>query len=336
MRVRVSDWIANYLKSIGVRRVHGIMGGGAAGLNDGFIKQNMEYVCYHHEQGAGHAATAEAKLTGKLSVVNPTTGCGGTNCATSVLVAWQDSVPVLFLSGNVKAETCSSIINAKRNINLRKYGTQEHNVVDTYKLMTKFSFFVTDAKDIPYTLQFAIHRATSGRPGPVWIDIPGNVQTAEMPETYQEYKHVEENIKFDFETIKAKFEQVERPLVLIGNGIRQSKTTNAFKNFIEKYQIPYVRTYGASDVLPETHYLNIGSVGIKASRAGNFAMQNCDLLLILGTSLGSSIIGYDPLQFSPNSHKILVDIDRSEIDKDIIKIDQKFLIPLDIFFRGML
>ena len=334
--MRVCEWIADYLKSIGVERVHGLMGGGASGLNDGFIKQGMPYICYHHEQGAGHAATAESKFTGKLAVVNPTTGCAGTNCATSVLNAWQDSVPVLFLSGNVRLATCSGYINERNSINIRKYGIQEHHVVDTYKSMTKLSHFIDDVNDVAYMLQYAVHLATSGRPGPVWIDIPGDIQTAQMPETYREYSPT--NLvkpPADFGRVKDAIAKSERPLILAGYGIRQSNTVEDFVKFIEHYQIPYVSTYGARDYTANNHKLSIGAVGIKGSRAGNFALQNADLLIVLGSSLGSSVIGYDPEQFSPASYKIIVDLDINELKKDIVKIDEKYNVNLEKFFRSM-
>jgi acetolactate synthase-1/2/3 large subunit len=334
--MRVCEWIADYLKSIGVERVHGLMGGGASGLNDGFIKQGMPYICYHHEQGAGHAATAESKFTGKLAVVNPTTGCAGTNCATSVLNAWQDSVPVLFLSGNVRLATCSGHINKKNHIKIRKYGIQEHHIVDTYESMTKFSYFIDNVDDVAYVLQYAIHTATSGRHGPVWIDIPGDIQTAQMPDKYKEYQPVE-LVKplADFSRIKEAIANAERPIVLAGYGIRQSNTVEDFVKFIEHYQIPYVSTYGARDYTANDHKLSIGAIGIKGSRAGNFALQNADLLIVLGSSLGSSVIGYDPAQFSPASYKIIVDLDINELKKDIVKIDEKYNVNLEKFFRSM-
>ena len=334
--MRVCDWIANYLKSIGVERVHGLMGGGASGLNDGFIKQGMPYICYHHEQGAGHAATAESKYTGKLAVVNPTTGCAGTNCATSVLNAWQDGVPVLFLSGNVRLNTCSSWINGATGINIRKYGIQEHDVVSTYSSMTKMAKFVTDPRNVAATIEEAVHVATSGRPGPVWIDIPGDIQTAPMPKEFIHYVKVDTFRTFQLSKIKEKLETSVRPLVLAGYGIRQSGTVDSFVEFVEKYQIPYVSTYGARDYTADSHPLSIGAVGIKGSRAGNFALQNADLLLILGSSLNASVVGYDPDQFSPKSYKILIDIDQNELRKRIVNIDYEYNISLDEFFRGML
>jgi acetolactate synthase-1/2/3 large subunit len=337
--MRVCDWIAHFLYERGVTNVHGLMGGGAAGLNDGFIKHGkIQYICYHHEQGAGHAAIGESKITGKIAVVNPTTGCAGTNCATSVLNAWQDSVPVLFLSGNVRLDTCSGWINETKHINIRKYGIQEHHVVDTYKSMTKMSHFVTDARDIPLTLEYAWHLLTTDRPGPVWVDIPGNIQTMIMPEDARHYTGPgpTEPLNYDFSTLQDALASAERPIVLAGYGIRQSNTVDQFLQFVEQYQIPYVGTYGARDYAEHLHPLNIGTVGQRGSRAGNFAMQNADLLLILGSSLNASVIGYDPRQFSPASFKIAVDIDSNELAKDIIHVDVNLQMDLKEFFQGML
>ena len=281
-------------------RVHGLTGGGAATLNDAFIKkENLEYICYHHEQSAGHAAIGEAKFKGNVAVVNPTTGCGGTNCATSVLNAWQDSTPVLFISGNVKKETCTNWFYSQKGIKLRKYGIQEHDIVSTYKDITKYSVFLDNKEDVKNVMEKSWLELNSGRKGPVWIDIPADIQATEI-DTYKPY----------FKSQLSKKE--ERPLLLVGYGIRQSGNITKFKNFIQKYQIPYVSTYGARDYTAFEDRLNIGTVGIRGSRAGNFALQNSDLLLILGSSLGSSVVGYEPDLFSPQSYKILVDCDIEE------------------------
>jgi len=330
--MKVNDWIAQYLHSIGVERIHGLMGGGAAALNDGFIKHpNLEYVCYHHEQGAGHAAIGESKYTGQLSVVNPTTGCGGTNCATSVLNAWHDGVPVLFISGNVRLNTCSHYINKTKNLNLRHYGIQEHHIVDTYKNMTKMAVFVERAEDVPATLQKAVYLATTGRKGPVWIDIPGDIQAAELPE----YKDFEPYPDFESEFNPAKIHYLlgtsVRPLIVAGQGIRQSGCIDQFMKFVDRNNIPFVTTYGGKDIAYHHHHLNIGVVGVRGTRAGNFAMQNADLLIILGTSLNASVVGYDPKQFSPMSYKVYVDIDHNELLKDIIPINYEILTSIDKF-----
>lgn len=337
--MRVCDWIANRLYEKGIRNVYGLMGGGASGLNDGFIKNGkINYICFHHEQGAGHAAIGESKYTGNLSVVNPTTGCGGTNCATSVLDAWQDSVPVLFLSGNVKGDTCSHVINKKQNINIRKYGIQEHHIVDTYKSITKYSKFINNIQDVAYELEKAIDIATSGRKGPVWLDIPGNIQTAQMPKQYENYIPEEKPSlfsNFDVVTVRNEVNKSSRPLILVGNGVVQSGTQENFLKFVESYNIPFVTTYGARDIVKTDHSLNIGAIGIKGSREGNFAVTNCDLLIILGCSLNNSHIGYDPKQFSPESKKIYIDCDSNELRKNIIDIDVTINVTLQEFFGGI-
>lgn len=338
--MRICDWIADYFFKQGVTKVHGLMGGGAMGLNDGFIKHGkINYICYHHEQGAGHAAIGESKFTGRPSLVNPTTGCGGTNCATSVLNAWQDGVPVIFISGNVKLSNCSGYINQIKNTNIRKFGVQEHHIVSTYETVTKFSKFITKVEEVPYYIEKAFYESSNGRPGPVWIDIPADIQTALMPKEYPIFEP--ENKKSNFNEsisslIKMEFFKHERPLVLAGYGIRQSNTLDKFIEFITKYQIPFVSTYGARDYFPEDYPLNIGAVGIKGSRAGNFAMQNCNALLVLGSSLNGSVIGYDPNQFSPKSFKIVVDIDEEEMKKNYFKINMPINSTLQEFFEFML
>ena len=335
--MRVCDWIANYLYDNGVTNVHGLMGGGSSGLNDGFIKHGkINYICYHHEQGAGHAAIGESKFTGRVAVVNPTTGCAGTNCATSVLNAWQDGVPVVFISGNVKLDACSAWINRTKHVNIRKFGVQEHNIVETYRSMTKMSKFITSEYDVVRTLQEAFYVAAEGRPGPVWIDIPSDIQTTMMPAGSLDFVPPKPP-KFLFNplAIKNSINCSKRPIVLAGYGIRQSNTVEQFRQFVTKYELPFVSTYGARDYMADDHPLSIGAVGIKGSRAGNFAMQNADLLIILGSSLGTSVTGYDPSQFSPKSHKILIDIDRNELDKNIIEIGTKVHIPLKQFFEAM-
>jgi acetolactate synthase-1/2/3 large subunit len=337
--MRVADWIAEYLWDIGVNRVHGLMGGGAAGLNDGFIKhRGIEYICYHHEQGAGHAAIGEAKYTGKLAVVNPTTGCGGTNCLTSVLNAWQDGVPVLFLSGNVRHDNTADWLDKYKGVRVRHYGAQEHHIVNTVKSITKLDAFITDPANVEYAMHMAVDHATRGRPGPVWVDIPSNIQAAQMPEhTSLEYVSAKPlRLTFDHVSLTSKLYLAERPVVLAGTGIRQSGFEKEFIKFVEKFKIPYVTTYGAQDYAPFDHPLNMGTVGVRGSRTGNFVMQNAGLLLILGTSMGAPVIGYDPKQFSPQSHKIYVDIEEGELNKNIIPIHEKIRVSLDQFFGAML
>jgi acetolactate synthase-1/2/3 large subunit len=334
--VRVADWIAEYLYSIGVRRVHGLMGGGAAGLNDGFIKHpGIEYICYHNEQGAGHAALGEAKYTGKLAVVNPTTGCAGTNCSTSVLNGYQDGVPVLFLSGNVRLDNTTRWLRETKHVNIRHYGAQEHDIVRTMKSITKYAEFVKTPDIVPYMLQQAIHEATTGRPGPVWIDIPANVQTAEAVNTGERYFSTDIPTFREATVLLGKLAMARRPLIVAGVGIRQAGCIGEFITFVEKNKIPFVTTYGAQDYAPYDYPLNVGTPGVRGNRAGNFAMQNADLLLFIGTSFGAPVIGYDPKQFNPSAYKIHVDIETNELDKDIIPVDWKINAHIRQFFWSM-
>ena len=334
-KVRVADYISETLSSFGVKYVYGIMGGGAAGLNDGFIKnKSIKYICTHHEQGAGYAACGEAKVTRKLSVVNPTTGCGGANCITPLLDAWQDSLPVMFISGNVKLEQCSSVINKRNNCNIRKYGIQESDIISTVKSLTKFSKLIESADETPSVLKEAIEAALTPRMGPVWIDIPSDIQHA--------YINLPSKIKFNFDykndTVSidiSKLKNAKRPLVLAGYGVYLSGQSEAFKSFVEKNNLPFVTSYLGIDLLPYEHDLNLGSIGIKGSRAGNFALQNCDYLLILGCSLNCSHTGYDEKLFSPNSYKVQIDIDNNEFKKNKVKIDEFYECDLGVFFKNV-
>lgn len=341
--MRVCDYITNQLVKIGVRRVYGLMGGGASGLNDGFIKNSdIEYISFHNEQGAASAAVGEAKYTGNLTVVNPTTGCGGTNCITSLLGAYQDSVPILFLSGNVRSDQTTFIYNREHPLyNIRKFGVQEHNIIPTVDTITKFSHFLDTPRFVKNILELAINTATRGRKGPVWIDIPSDVQIAEIPdctpdiEIFDEYS-LDYYISDDFSNKFLTYGEYKKPLILAGNGIRQANVLDYFNDFIKKYNIPYVSTYGARDYNVYDNIYNIGTIGVKGSRAGNFALQQCDLLLILGCSMNVTHIGYDYKTFSPNSYKILVDIDMNEIHKSVIKLNSYLHMDLKTFFKKVL
>lgn len=352
--MRVCDWIASRLHDIGVRNVYGLMGGGASGLNDGFIKHGgISYICFHHEQGAGHAATAESKVTGRLSVVNPTTGCGGTNCITSVLNAWQDGVPVLFISGNVRTDHCSRHINSAQGIRIRKFGIQEHDIIETVRSMTKHAAFVEFPHRVADELEKAIREALTGRPGPVWLDIPADVQVSQMPRWLVTNPDLtDENgypllslprITEGYDASEHWFAQrataalagAKRPIILAGQGIKQSGTLEDFRWFIERSRVPYVSTYGARDLMPYDHPLNIGAIGIKGSRAGNFAMQACDTILVLGSSVNASHTGYDPRQWTPLAKtRMVIDIDGDEMLKGTTRWDLAVKGDLRGFFNA--
>lgn len=323
--MRVCDYIANRLHQLGVRKVYGLVGGSTAGLNDGFISHpDIEFVAFHHEQGAGHAATGAARTNRQIAVCNVTAGCGVTNAMTSLLNAYQESVPVLFLSGNTAISNQAKFINRAKNINLRKYGVQDFDAIRAVSSITKYSVMVESAKDVPYELEKAIYLAQHGRPGPVWFDVPGNIQAAELPEEYPVFDDTIVDLKDHTEEISQALSAIlaaERPLIVAGNGVTISDCRDLFRQFVVKHKIPFVTNFLTRDNIEYEHPQNIGMIGIKGNRAANFAMQNSDCLIILGCSMNVTHIGYDTKTFSPASTKIMVDIDSSELQKDIFKVD---------------
>jgi acetolactate synthase-1/2/3 large subunit len=334
--MRVCDYIAKTLyEQYNIKHVYGLVGGGAAGLNDGFIcNSNIEFVCFHHEQGAGHAAVGAARTNRKLSVVNVTTGCGGTNSLTSCLNAWQESVPVLFLSGNVRMDNSAKWINKKKGLNLRRYGAQEHDITETVKNMTKYSVMVENANDVVKELHKCINIATDGRPGPVWLDIPADIQTAIITDFNLDQKFTsiaKENFTLDLDAILETIQGAQRPVVIAGSGVTISESQSLFRKLIDKYHIPFVTTFQTRDLIEYDHAQNLGLIGVKGNRCANFAVQNSDLLLILGCSMNSSHVGYDAKTFSPHSKRIMVDIDHSELNKDIINIHTKVNCDVNLF-----
>jgi len=323
--MRVCDYIAKTLFEYGISKVYGLVGGSTAGINDGFISHSgIDFIPFHHEQGAGHAAVGAARTNNKLSVCNVTAGCGVTNAMTSLLNAYEESAPVLFLSGNTTMSNQAKYINKEKNIKLRKYGIQDFDCIRAVEGISKYAVAIEDADLVPYELGKAIHYATTGRLGPVWIDIPGNLQTAQISDNYKQFfptalkNNINEKTLIDVIDVISKS---ERPLVVAGNGINLGNAKHLFKQFVEKYKIPFVSTFLSRDIIAYDHEQNLGLMGIKGNRCANFAMQNSDCLIILGCSMNVTHIGYDSKSFSPASTKIMVDIDESELKKDIFKID---------------
>ena len=324
--MRVCDYIAQTLNNIGVTKVYGLVGGSTAGLNDGFISNpNIDYIAFHHEQGAGHAAVGSARTDKKLSVCNVTAGCGVTNAMTSLLNAYEESAPVLFLSGNTAMSNQAKYINREKGIHLRKYGIQDFDCIESVKGICKYAVAIERAEDIPYELAKAIHIAQDGRPGPVWIDVPGNIQAAQIPEGHAIY-HPDPTYRTGnrdpiLEALSTVF-KAKRPVIVAGNGIALGNARELFRQFVDRYNIPFVATFLSRDLVEYEHEQNLGMMGIKGARAANFALQNADCLLILGCSMNVTHIGYDSKSFSPHSTKIMIDIDPSELKKDIFKVDQ--------------
>ena len=337
--MKVNDYIAQTLHDIGITKVYGLVGGSTAGLNDGFINNpNIEFIAFHHEQGAGHAAVGSARTNNKLAVCNVTAGCGVTNAMTSLLNAYEESVPVLFLSGNTAMANQAKYINRSKGIHIRKYGIQDLDAHRTVEHISKYAVAIERAEDVPYELGKAIHIALEGRPGPVWIDVPGNLQAAEIPEGYRTFRPEQEDAQFEhkqslLDALTA-INKSERPLIVAGNGINLGNARQQFRDFVDAHQIPFVTTFLSRDLIEYEHPQNLGMLGIKGARAANFAMQNADCLIILGCSMNVTHIGYDAKSFSPASKKIMIDIDANELGKDIFKVDMPINCDVKDFFSA--
>jgi len=299
--MRVVDYVIDQVYRAGAKHAFTITGGGAMFLNDAVAAHTwITPVCNHHEQASAMAAVAYSKYTGKPSLVCPTTGCGGTNAITGLLDAWQDSVPVIFVSGNVNHHQISPP-------GVRNLGVQEARIIEIVESITKYAKLIESVDEVEEVVQEAIKQATTGRPGPVWIDIPMDIQGKEM------------NTLSVFEEL----EKAERPLILAGGGINCAGVSrDEFRDFIRHVRIPVVTTFNAVDLIESDDEYFVGRVGVKGTRAGNFAMQNCDLLLVLGSRLPVPVTGYNYKTFSREAKVIVVDIDKDEHSKNTVQIDK--------------
>lgn len=328
----VSDYVAELCNQFSINKIHGLMGGGASGLNDGFIcNQSIEYLCYHHEQSAGYAALAEARLNKKWAVLNPTTGCGGTNAYTPVLNAWQDSIPLVIISGNVNIDTCSSYINKNNDFDIRCFGVQENDIEKCIKPITKYSNTLFDINNLEQVFFEAFSHSMKGRMGPVWVDLPADIQHLKLNEKIfndipklveKVFSEINKNNPIDItllNTIGDKLSKASRPLVLIGGGVRNNKkNVDTVKKFIEHSKLPVVTTYASTDVISHEYDKYLGAIGVKGNRAANFFVQNCDCLLVLGCRLAFGAIGYDIENFAKYAEILVVDNDNNELDKNEI------------------
>jgi len=326
MKQRVADYIADFLVSRKITDMFTITGGGAMHLNDAFGHHPEIHCTYnHHEQACAIAAEAYARYSGKIAAVCVTSGPGGTNAITGVLGGWLDSIPMFVISGQIKFST--SVKSTK--VPLRQLGDQEFNIVDCVKALTKFSQMIVNPGDIAYLLEKALYIASHGRPGPVWLDIPLNVQGA-IVETdtlrhYDPIENDEENAPkvsdSKIEEIICRIKKARKPVVFAGSAVRSSGAYTDFLDLIEKLQIPVVTAWNAHDVLWDEHPLYCGRPGTIGARGGNFVVQNSDLLLILGCRLNIRQISYNWEEFAPRAYKIMVDIDPGELLKPTLSID---------------
>ncbi|MEK7843970.1 MAG: thiamine pyrophosphate-binding protein, partial [Pseudomonadota bacterium] len=318
MKIKVADYLAKRIAEAGVRHVFMISGGGAMHLNDAIGRnKDLEYVCNHHEQACAIAVEGYSRTTGNLGVAIVTSGPGGTNTLTGVLGLWLDSIPGMFISGQIKYGTTVE----STGLPLRQLGDQEANIIAIVRSITKYAVMVRDPKSIRYHFEKALYLARNGRPGPVWLDIPLDVQAAMIDEDeLLPYSLAEDRICFDLETVKAqaaiiieRIRAAERPVFLAGNGIRLAGAMDPFHEVIDLLGVPVQTGMGGNDVIHSDHPLFFGRPSVTGDRSSNFIIQNADVLLTIGVRLGVRTVSYLFKAFARAAYKIIVDIDPAEL-----------------------
>ncbi|MGD0335668.1 MAG: thiamine pyrophosphate-binding protein [Candidatus Omnitrophota bacterium] len=321
--IKVTDYIAKRLADSGIRHIFMLTGGGAMHLNNSLGKDKyLKCVFNHHEQACAIAAEGYARISAKLGVVNVTSGPGGLNTLTGVMGQWTDSVPVLYISGQVKLETS---ISSCPDIGLRQLGDQEVDIVNIVKPITKFAIMVKNPNEIKRILDKAIYIATHGRPGPVWIDLPLDVQGAVVDESKMLGYDKKEAAIFNDADLLTKVPQViklikasHRPVILAGYGIRIANAQELFLELVNKLKVPVLSTFNGQDLIASNHPCFIGRIGTQGDRAGNFALQNSDLLLSIGSRNNIRQVSYNWKTFAREAKKVVVDIDPAELQKSTL------------------
>lgn len=342
MKIKVSKYISEFLVKNEISDCFMVTGGGAMHLDDAIGHQEgIRCTFNHHEQACAIAAEGYARMSGKIAAVCVTSGPGGTNAITGVMGGWLDSIPMLVISGQVKRETT---IWSCLELNLRQLGDQEFNVIDSVRNMTKYAVMLTNPDEIAYHLEKALFLALSGRKGPVWLDIPLDVQGAVIDtDTLMHFNSASE-IPWGVPPVKRsvadillqKLRESKAPLVLAGTGVRLGGASGKLLAFLEKYQIPVVTAWNANDAVGYDNPYYVGMPGTVGTRPGNFAVQNCDLLISLGCRMNIRMIGYNHYDFGCNAFKVIVDVDARELIKPTIRPDLPIHADVGCFLDCML
>lgn len=340
MPVKLSDYVFQFIAEQHVKHIFMVPGGGAMHLNNSLGSRNdIEFVCNLHEQASAIAAEAYARVTNQLGVALVTTGPGGTNAITGLVAAWQDSTPCLFISGQVKRA------DLMKGRGVRQLGVQEVDIISIVESVTKYAVLITDPASIRYHLEKAVYLAKSGRPGPVWIDIPLDVQAAmiepDMHERFiaqNEYPLTSKHQHLNADVLKTieLLNKAKRPVILVGNGVRLSGAQQHFLSMVEQLKIPVLTTRLGVDLISYDHPLCFGMPGSIASRSSNFILQNSDLLLILGARLDMALIAYAPEKLARGAKKIMVNIDAAEMQKVNSILDLAVEADANLFIQALL
>ncbi len=313
--MKLSDYVVQFLVDQGIKHIFLISGGAVAHLVDSAARNpNIQYICTQHEQGAGAAADAYARVSDNLGAVMVTSGPGATNLVTSVCNAYFDSIPTIFLCGQV------ATFRLRPDARLRQKGFQETDVISIFQSITKYSVQLQRAEDIRYELEKAVYLAKSGRPGPVLLDIPDDLQRVDIsPEKLKTFippeSKKQSSLESQVEKIVTMIKTARRPVLILGAGVRIGQVTKEALEFADHFKLPVLLTWGAMDSVGYDHELNMGGLGVVGPRAGNFAAQNSDLVIALGTRLSQMITGGKQSLFAVGAKKVMVDIDRAELTK---------------------
>lgn len=330
MKQRLADYVADFLVAHGVTDVFSVVGGGAMHLNDALGHNAGLKVTYnHHEQACAIAAEAYARLENRIAAVCVTSGPGGTNAITGVVGGWLDSIPMFVLSGQVRYDTTARFALQYTGERLRAMGDQEYDITRAVSAMTKYAVMIEDPNTIRYHLERAWHLAITGRPGPVWIDVPVNYQGAFIEtEDLKGYDPAEDDAKLPspvedaiIQAVLEKIRSAKRPVFHAGYGIRLSKGYDAFRSVIEKLNIPIVTYWNAVDLIEDDHPLYCGRAGNMGDRPGNWAIQNADLILAVGTRISIRQVGYNWKTWARAAEVIMVDIDQAELRKPTLHVE---------------
>ena len=330
MKQRLADYVADFLAAHGVSDVFSVVGGGAMHLNDALGHHDKLHVTYnHHEQACAIAAEAYARLENRIAAVCVTTGPGGTNALTGVVGGWLDSIPMFIISGQVRYDTTARYALAYTGTPLRAMGDQEYDIVKSVEPMTKYAVMIEDPTRIRYCLEKAWHLATTGRPGPVWIDIPVNYQGGYIEtDALEGYDPAEDDALLPppvgddvIAAVLEKIRHAKRPVFHAGYGIRLSGGYKAFREALEKLNIPIVTYWNAVDLIEDEHPLYCGRAGNMGDRPGNWAIQNADLILAVGTRISIRQVGYNWKTWARAAEVIMVDIDQAEMKKPTLHVE---------------
>lgn len=337
--IRVADYIIERLYIEGAKHIFIITGRGMLYLSDAVAKHSeINGIAMHHEQAAAYAAVAYSQYNEKIGACLVSTGCAGTNAITGLLSAWQDGIPCVFISGqNMLRET-----SRYTGLPLRTFGQQEADIVKIVEPIAKYSTMITDPKRIVYEMDKALYLAQNGRKGPVWIDVPLDIQNMRIePDELEGFDPVGDSYFAptveDIEYVVKALQRAERPVLLLGSGVRSAEAINELEQFLDKHPIPVTYAASAPDVYGASNQLSVGTVGsIGGTRAGNFAVQNSDLLLVLGCRLSPVTTGPDYQNFARAAQVIVVDIDRIEHSKNTVRIDRLVISDVKKFFIALM